>query len=108
MLLHRTVIDLPGMRQILRGVQAVVWGMRKSLPQEAKASFENLGPPSDSVEVSQEWGFPQSEYLQSEPDAGVRDLEGLQGRLGKMIELWEKPEEAVQEKRERMSGGFSE
>lgn len=24
-LLHRTVVDLPGMRQILRGVQAVVW-----------------------------------------------------------------------------------
>ena len=91
MLLHRTVVDLPGMRQILRGVQAVVWGMRKSLPQEARASFENINPPDNSVEVSKEWGFPLVEYLQSEPDAGVKDLKGLQGRLGEIIELWEKP-----------------
>lgn len=88
-LLHRTVVDLPGMRQILRGVQAVVWGMRKSLPQGAIASFENLKPPSNSVEVKAEWGFPQTEYIQSEPGVAVRDLHGVQGSLGRMIEMWE-------------------
>ncbi|KAF3038471.1 hypothetical protein E8E12_003605 [Didymella heteroderae] len=81
MLLHRTVVDLPGMRQILRGVQAVVWGMRKSLPEGARASFEQIEPPSDTVE--------------SDPDAGVKDLQGLQGRLGEMIELWEEDQEQL-------------
>lgn len=102
MLLHRTVVDLPGMRQILRGVRAVVWGMRESLPQEARASFENIEPPDNSVEVSREWGFPLSEYLQSEPDAGVKDLQHLQGRLGQMIEMWEKPKDAVRERRKQV------
>jgi hypothetical protein len=87
--LHRTVTDLPGMRQILRGVEAVVWGMKKSLPQGARASFEHLNPPSESVEVHAEWGFPQLEYVQSEPGAAVRDLQGIEGRLGKMIQMWE-------------------
>jgi hypothetical protein len=100
MLLHRTVVDLPGMRQILRGLRAVVWGMRKSLPDEAKASFEHMEPPSDTVEVSREWGFPLLEYLQSEPDAGVKDLQNLQGRIGEMIQLWEKPGSAVREHRQ--------
>ncbi|UPX11811.1 uncharacterized protein EKO05_0002399 [Ascochyta rabiei] len=89
MLLHRTVVDLPGMRQILRGVQAVVWGMNKSLPQGAKASFEGLKAPADSVEVNREWGFPQLEYLQSEPGAAVKDLRGIQGSLGRLIAMWE-------------------
>lgn len=89
MLLHRSVVNLPGMRQILRGIQAVVWGMREKLPQGAEASFENLTAPSNSVEVNKEWGFPQSEYLQSEPKTEVRDLQGVQGSLGRMITMWE-------------------
>lgn len=88
-LLHRTVVDLPGMRQILRGVQAVAWGMKQSLPQGTKASFENLKAPSDSVEVSKEWGFPQLEYIQSEPGAAREDLRDIKGSLGRMIEKWE-------------------
>lgn len=100
MLLHRTVVDLPGMRQILRGVQAVVWGMRKSLPEEARASFEHIEPPSDTVEVSREWGFPLLEYLQSDPNAGIKDLQGLKGSLGEMIGLWEQPGAAVHEDRQ--------
>ena len=93
MLLHRTVFDLPGMRQILRGVQAVAWGMRKSVPEEARASFEHIEPLSDTVEVSREWGFPLLEYLQSDPNAGIKDLQGLQGSLGEMIGLWNSQEQ---------------
>ena len=87
--LHRTVVELPGMRQILRGVQAVVWGMKKNLPQGARASFEDLKAPSDSVEVNKEWGFPQLEYLQSEPSVAAAELQGIEGSLGRMIEKWE-------------------
>jgi hypothetical protein len=90
MVLNRTVVDLPGMRQILRGIQAVVWGMKNKIPEAARASFENIEPPSNSVEVNKEWGFPQLEYLQSDPGAAVGNLQNVGGSLGKMIELWEK------------------
>jgi hypothetical protein len=87
--LHRTVVDLPGMRQILRGIQAVVWGMKKNLPQGSKGSFENLKAPSDCVEVNEEWGFPQLEYLKSEPSAAGEEFQGVEGKLGRMIQKWE-------------------
>jgi hypothetical protein len=74
--------------EVLRRVQAVVWGMRRSLLEETIASFEHIEPPSDTIEASREWGFPLLEYLQGDPNAGIKNLQGLQGSLGEMIGLW--------------------
>lgn len=83
--LHRSVID----RQVLRGVEAVVWGLKKSLPESARASFENLRDMEKDGVVDLEWGWPQREYVQSEPGVDHRDLEGVGGKLGKLVTLWE-------------------
>ena len=67
--------------------------MRRSLLEKTIASFEHIEPPSDTIEASREWGFPLLEYLQSDPNAGIKDLQGLQGSLGEMIGLWNSQEQ---------------
>jgi hypothetical protein len=95
-ILHRSVAD----RRILRSIAAVVWGLKKNIPECARASFEHLGARKRTGgggggerRVDWDWGWPLREYLQSEPGMPHRDLERVEGRLGKLVALWEEAQE---------------
>jgi hypothetical protein len=88
--LHRSVAD----RRILRSIAAVVWGLKKLIPECARASFEHLGARRKANgggerRVDSDWGWPLREYMQSEPGLQYRNFEGVGCRLGKLVTLWE-------------------
>jgi hypothetical protein len=96
-ILHRSVAN----GRILRSIAAVVWGLKKFIPECARASFEHLGGRKKTSvsggegerRVDLDWGWPLREYMQSEPGMQYRDLEGVGGRLGKLVALWEEAQE---------------
>jgi hypothetical protein len=92
--LHRSVAD----RRLLRSIAAVVWGLKKLIPECARASFEHLGARRKTAgggerRADWDWGWPLREYMQSEPGMQHRNLEGVGGRLGGLVALWEEAQE---------------
>jgi hypothetical protein len=94
--LHRSVAD----RRILRSIAAVVWVLKKLIPECARASFEHLGARRKTGggggggrRVGSDWGWPLREYIQSEPGLQYRNLDGVGCRLGKLVALWEEAQE---------------
>jgi hypothetical protein len=86
----RGIRDIPGMRLVMSAVEAVVWAMGKKVPPTARASFLGKAP-RDVEDVSPEWGFPQMEYVQSQPGIepeNWEELKEVRGSLGALLQKW--------------------
>jgi hypothetical protein len=86
----RGIRDMPGMRLIMSAVEAIVWAMGMKVPPAARAFF--LGEaPRDVNDVSPEWRFPQTEYVQSQPGKepdNWEELSEVRGSLGALLQKW--------------------
>jgi hypothetical protein len=82
--MHRTAFDIPCVRLMLSGLEAVACGLKKKIPSAARASF--LGEPlKDIPDAVMEWGFPYFEYVQSMPGCAPEEWQDVRGSLGAVL-----------------------